>query len=520
MAQLRIHPIALSVAASLAIAGGAQASDVIGTQGTDVQTMNGTPVVNINAANAAGISRNTFSQFDVDAKGVVFNNNIANGASVLVGGVQANANLGGKAASVIVADVNSAQASRLNGAMEVSGAPAHLIVANPAGISCDGCGSANTHTTPVLTLAAARFAPTATSPLALDVDTARATPATVEISAKGLDNDIGQVNLLSRAIKVNGTVKALNIEARTGTAFEGDAKSGAFQGKLTRGVANAPTVALDVSKLGGMYANRIVLEGSEHGLGVNNEGIIQAGQGGFVQELFGNDQPLQGQSTRATYQITAKQVAGLPDAQRPVEYRGLSEEQIFQKQRASYQQELAAYAGMMRDESSSAKRSAINNLLTLKERSEWEAQAAKQREAEEQARAQEQARWEAEQLARAEEQARMEAEHKARWEAEQLARAGEQARLEAEQKARWEAEQLARAEEQARQDAEVRAHWEARQQQPAAMEPGQAAQHADFNERLRAYAEQQARFEAERQAAWEAELSAKWEAALAVAQAR
>lgn len=292
MAQLRIHPIALSVAASLAIAGGAQASDVIGTQGTDVQTMNGTPVVNINAANAAGISRNTFSQFNVDAKGVVFNNNIANGASVLVGGVQANANLGGKAASVIVADVNSAQASRLNGALEVSGAPAHLIVANPAGISCDGCGSANTNTTPVLTLAAARFAPTATSPLVLEVDTARATPATVEISAMGLDNDIGQVNLLSRAIKVNGTVKALNIEARTGTAFEGDAKAGAFQGKLTRGVANAPAVALDVSKLGGMYANRIVLEGSEHGLGVNNEGIIQAGQGGFAQELFGNDQPL------------------------------------------------------------------------------------------------------------------------------------------------------------------------------------------------------------------------------------
>jgi filamentous hemagglutinin len=44
----------------------------------------------------------------------------------------------------------------------------------------------------------------------------------------------------------------------------------------TAGTGAAPTFALDVAALGGMYAGKIVLIGTEAGLGVRNAGTIQA----------------------------------------------------------------------------------------------------------------------------------------------------------------------------------------------------------------------------------------------------
>jgi filamentous hemagglutinin family protein len=279
------NAIALAVMSLVSVsASSAFAAGVVGSNGTQVNTAGAAPVVNINGANAQGISRNTFSQFDVNSNGVVFNNLTAAGASQLAGKLQANANLNGTAARVIVADVNSTQASKLNGAMEVAGAPAHLLIANAAGISCNGCSTINA---PVVTLAAARFAPRADSPLALEVDTTRTTPALLEIGANGMDAGAGQLNLLSRATRINGKVKAWTINSHTGVAFDGDA-AGNFSGKLVSDVANAPAVALDVSELGGMYANKILLEGTEKGLGVNNAGAIMAGAGGLGEELYGS----------------------------------------------------------------------------------------------------------------------------------------------------------------------------------------------------------------------------------------
>lgn len=196
MKQFQCNVLALAAMTAVALAGtSAYAGGVTGSGGTQVSNVGATPVVNINAANAAGISRNTFSNFDVDKNGVVFNNMLADGRSQLVGALKENGNLKGRQASVIVADINSAQASKINGPMEVAGVPAHLLIANAAGISCNGC---NTINAPMVTLAAARFAPRADSPLALEVDTSRATPAMLEIDGDGMDAGAGQLNLLSR----------------------------------------------------------------------------------------------------------------------------------------------------------------------------------------------------------------------------------------------------------------------------------------------------------------------------------
>ena len=46
---------------------------------------NGVPLVNIQTPSAAGVSRNTYSQFDVGAKGVILNNSRTNAQTQLGG---------------------------------------------------------------------------------------------------------------------------------------------------------------------------------------------------------------------------------------------------------------------------------------------------------------------------------------------------------------------------------------------------------------------------------------------------
>lgn len=50
----------------------------------------------------------------------------------------------------------------------------------------------------------------------------------------------------------------------------------------TSNVDGSGKVALDVSKLGGMYANRIYIIGTEQGVGVRNSGDIGSGHGDII----------------------------------------------------------------------------------------------------------------------------------------------------------------------------------------------------------------------------------------------
>ncbi|ASL44587.1 tRNA nuclease CdiA-2 [Burkholderia sp. AD24] len=470
MKQYRLHMISVAALAALGTAGSAMAGGIVATGGqTQVSTLGNTPIVNIAGANAAGISRNTFSNFDVDRNGVVFNNLTAAGVSQLAGQLAANANLNGTAAKVIVADVNSAQASQLNGAMEVAGAPAHLMIANAAGISVNGATTINA---PVLTLAAANFNPTPASPLGVMVDTNRATPATIEINGAGLDVGAGQLNLLSRATIVNAGVKGWSINSQNGTQFDGDA-DGNFTGKLTSNVAGAkPAVALDVSALGGMYANKIVLEGSEHGLGVNNAGVIAAGRGGLALQMYGADLKMSGAgmfgSDGVSTVVRSAEMFATPDELRPVQYRGLDEAQIFslKKQEAlaavekanAYNHYSPADAEHLDD---SRKIALVNDVASRADK--MRSQIFVPDTAAEQAARDAEQRAQADELAARE--ARAQAEHKA-WEEAQQAEQQRQEQQRAERQARMEADQKARAEAQAARDAQAeidRKAWEAQQ---------------------------------------------------------
>ncbi|HEX7989198.1 MAG TPA: ESPR-type extended signal peptide-containing protein, partial [Stenotrophomonas sp.] len=98
---------------------------------TVVTSANGTPQVNITTPSAGGVSRNTYSQFDVGSEGAILNNSRGNVQTQLGGWVQGNPWLGKGTARVILNEVNSANPSQLHGYVEVAGDRAQVVIANP-----------------------------------------------------------------------------------------------------------------------------------------------------------------------------------------------------------------------------------------------------------------------------------------------------------------------------------------------------------------------------------------------------
>ena len=120
-------------------------------QPTILQTANGVPQVNIQTPSAAGVSRNVYSQFDVQNNGVILNNSRTNTATQLGGWVQGNPWLARGSARVILNEVNSSNPSYLNGYVEVAGQKAEVVIANPSGISVNGGGFINASKTTLTT---------------------------------------------------------------------------------------------------------------------------------------------------------------------------------------------------------------------------------------------------------------------------------------------------------------------------------------------------------------------------------
>jgi filamentous hemagglutinin len=93
-----------------------------------------------------GLSHNKYNAFNVDKQGAILNNfkGEAGGPSILGGILPGNPNLRSSSpASVILNEVTSGSRSAFNGHVEIFGAKADLIIANPNGITCDGCGFLN-----------------------------------------------------------------------------------------------------------------------------------------------------------------------------------------------------------------------------------------------------------------------------------------------------------------------------------------------------------------------------------------
>ncbi|MEE4188010.1 MAG: filamentous hemagglutinin N-terminal domain-containing protein, partial [Roseobacter sp.] len=171
--------------------------------GLGVQTApNGVPLVDIATPNAQGLSHNTYDQFNVGAPGAILNNETGTFGTTQLGGVvQGNPNLAQSgAARVILNEVVSANRSELAGIVEVAGQAADVIIANPNGITCNGCGFIRT---PRVTLT------TGAPEIAGGVLTGfRVDGGDVLIGANGADlGSVSLFDIVSRQVRFEGAVQ-------------------------------------------------------------------------------------------------------------------------------------------------------------------------------------------------------------------------------------------------------------------------------------------------------------------------
>ncbi|MHA7844766.1 hemagglutinin repeat-containing protein [Serratia sp. D1N4] len=247
-------------------------------QPTIISSANGTPQVNIQTPSAEGVSRNVYSQFDVDNKGVVLNNSHLNTQTQIAGMVTANPWLAKGEAKVILNEVNARDPSQLNGFIEVAGQKAQVVIANPAGITCSGCGFINANRA---TLTTGQAQMTNGQLTGYNVERGE-----IVIQGKGLDSSLqDHTDLIARSVKINAGLWANDLAVTTGRN-QVDAAHQTVAAKTADG-SPRPQVAVDVSQLGGMYANKIRLLGTEAGVGVHNAGALNAIAGDVVVNADG-----------------------------------------------------------------------------------------------------------------------------------------------------------------------------------------------------------------------------------------
>ncbi|MDU8359244.1 DUF637 domain-containing protein [Pseudomonas syringae group sp. J309-1] len=240
--------------------------------GTSLTTAgNGVPVINIAAPNSSGLSHNTFDQYNVDRQGVILNNATNRTQSTQLGGIiLGNSNLKGAAATTILNEVTGTNRTQLKGYTEVAGQAARVIIANPYGVTCNGCGFINT---PRATL-------TTGKPI-LDqgrLDHFKVEGGDISIEGAGLNaGDIEQFDLITRSAKLNAALYAKKLTVVTGRNNV-DAQTLGATALADDGSAK-PELAIDSSALGGMYAGSIKLVGTEQGVGVKLDGELAASAG-------------------------------------------------------------------------------------------------------------------------------------------------------------------------------------------------------------------------------------------------
>ena len=235
-------------------------------------------IINIVKPDSNGLSHNKFTDFNVAGNGIVFNNHTGSAQynSHLAGALNANANLQGNAAKLILTEVTGTGKTNLNGMLEIAGTKADLVIANPNGIVGKGFGFINVGRATLTTGMPDWGADGKLNGFSV-------AKGTIDVQNAGLTEDQrtdyrpDNLDIMARAIKINDELwanEAINVVAGSNEVkYNTD---GSLEVHKTTATAEKPQVALDVAALGGMYAGRIMLVGTEKGLGMNIGGNLKA----------------------------------------------------------------------------------------------------------------------------------------------------------------------------------------------------------------------------------------------------
>ena len=239
-------------------------------QATVGQAGNGITLVNVAGPSAGGVSRNDYTNFNVPQNGVILNNSYQMSNTKLGGYVPGNANLMRGSANVIVNEVTSHNPTDMKGFIEVAGRKASVVVANPNGITVDGGGFINTDRA-VLTTGKTEYDSKG------NLNSYRVEQGRISINGNGLNaKDANSLQILTDATNVNAGVWANTIETRTGKNI---IDTNTLE---TQKIGDSSNVGLDVSAIGGMYANSITMKGTNTGLGVNIKGVVSSTQASSI----------------------------------------------------------------------------------------------------------------------------------------------------------------------------------------------------------------------------------------------
>ncbi len=251
---------------------------------TVTTTSTGIPLVNIAAPNAAGVSANRYTSFNVDSIGLILNNSTQTGSTALGGQIGANPNFNGRTAKVILNEVVTALPSQLNGPLAIYGDQAKIIIANPNGITCNGCSFLNTSHVALTTGTShwldaygkdTDFSNATT--LALDVQGGR-----ILITGQGLSSPLQNLDLIAQTLKLDGATNVgtgtLNLLAgRQRIDSETLARLASLSGNTRTDIGEE--FAIDASVLGAMTAGSIQIVSTAKGMGVRSSPVLAASSG-------------------------------------------------------------------------------------------------------------------------------------------------------------------------------------------------------------------------------------------------
>ncbi|PRC90621.1 hemagglutinin repeat-containing protein [Solimicrobium silvestre] len=251
-----------------------------GPRPTIDQTANGRPLVQIVTPNSSGLSHNKYEQFNVNSNGAILNNSATITQTQLGGYVEGNPHiLPGNSAKIILNEVMSTNRSQLNGYIEVAGQRAEVIIANPNGISVGGGAGFINASRGVLTTGMPTFGGDGS------LAAFRVSKGDIQINAGGLNaTGVEQLDLIARSVQVNDNLWANQLNVITGSNQVNYNNLGV---QVIAGADGKPTIGLDSSALGGMYAQKIMLVGTEAGVGVKALGNIAASAGDLTVDSHG-----------------------------------------------------------------------------------------------------------------------------------------------------------------------------------------------------------------------------------------
>ncbi len=238
--------------------------------------------INIEKPTRDGLSNNEVTDFDVNANGTILNNSAERGRARLGNTeVSANPNITDREADVILFQVITNNSSDLNGRIEVFGSEAGVIIANPNGITCNGCGFINASKVDLVTGTANILRNTLNG---FNINPA----AYLRVLGRiGFVNDAvtDELNLASRYYEINAQVKAND----TLRILAGNGRYNHITNTITSSsLLNPSTAPIDLGSSSNLRANSIELLATEENAdyGIINEGNISANSLNITAKSF------------------------------------------------------------------------------------------------------------------------------------------------------------------------------------------------------------------------------------------